>query len=202
MRFILFILILLLLSPVHKFVIPDISAEIIDLNQFFADPTVTVSVDGTSASIFEDSLLSPVLLSNDPSVGDTQLIFPVTGSLLSFDFDFMEGQGNVDEFNAFIVDDIGFSAGSGFEFFAQDTSSGSVAFDLSSLAGEAIGVQFELFSSDVGAFDSSVIVSNLDHSIIPEPGTWSLFAVVGAAIIFCNRSRFKSSRFKSSRFSG
>ena len=78
------------------------NATFIDLNDFFADPTVTVESTGFSALIEEDAGLEPefpVILSNDPYLGDPEVIFP---GLLSFEYDFMEGFENNDEFRSHI----------------------------------------------------------------------------------------------------
>ena len=157
----------------------------INLNDFFADPTVTVAVDGSSAVIAEDPLLSPVLLSNDPGLDDPEVIFAGPLTFLSFDFSFSEALGENDEFGAFVLDSNGFNAGPGFEFFTQDTSSGTVAFDLSGLTAEPfVGLQFQL-SSLVGdtRFDSELTISNVQTTVIPEPSTLILVALGGLGLI-------------------
>jgi hypothetical protein len=59
----------------------------IDLNDFVADPAVTVAPDGSSALIAEDPdpFVDFVLLVNDPAQGDPNAIIPGPGTLLSFD---------------------------------------------------------------------------------------------------------------------
>lgn len=135
----------------------------IDLNDFFADPSVTVAPDGSSATLAEDALLSPVLLSNDPGVGDPEVVVPGANIWLVLDYIFTEPSGNVDEFGAFVVDAAtGLSVGSPFEFFLDSTGSGAIAWDLSSLAGRTLGLQFLLsaYFSDSG-LDSTVTVSSV-----------------------------------------
>lgn len=155
----------------------------IDLNDFFADPTVTVAADGSTATLAEDPFFSPVLLSNDPGLGDPVVIVPGAGTSLLFDFTFSEPAGNDDAFVAFVLDAAtGLSFGSGFEFGTESSSSGAVSFDLSSLVGETLGLQFELGSNfGDGAFDSLVMVSNvrLDTAAmsVPEPSVLSLLAI-------------------------
>ncbi len=154
----------------------------IDLNDFFSDPTVIVEVDGSSAKLSEDLTFAEVILSNDPFLGDPEVIIAAVGRSLKFDFDFMEGAGNDDEFGAFIIDPAtGGSLGTPFEFFTSDTSSGTVTFDLSSLTGTSdLGLQFDLLAFDF-ASDSMVTVSNVrlvdpaNPPAIPEPSTILLF---------------------------
>ena len=91
----------LLLAPALMFGFSqELYAVPIDLNDFFADPTVTVTPDGSFASITEDPGLSAVLLSNDPGLGDPNVIIPGLGVLLSFDFSFNEAGGELDEFGS------------------------------------------------------------------------------------------------------
>lgn len=161
-------------ASVHATIIP------IDLNDFFADPEVTVSPAGDTSS-FVESIFSPVvLLSNDPGLGDPNVIIAGLGTMLIFDFDFTEAAGETDEFFAFVLDSSGFSAGPAFEFLTSDTSSGSVFFDLSSLILEPfIGLQFELFSPDGGAGNSTLTVSNvrldIPDALVPVPPVVFLF---------------------------
>ena len=159
----------------------------IDLNDFFADPTVTVAPDGSSAVIAEDPGFFSVLLANDPGLGDPNVIIAGPGILLVFEYDFEESLTNVDEFGAFVLDSSGFSAGPAFEFFTEVESGATVSFDLSSLTGEPfIGLQFELNSifGDSGV-DSMVTIRNVrlespdtppddPSGVIPEPLTGAL----------------------------
>lgn len=146
----------------------------INLNDFWADPTVTIAPDGSWATISEDQTLALVLLSNDPGLNDPEVIFAGSNIFLSFEYNFVEGSSiNNDEFGAFVLDSTGYSAGPGYEFFTQDTSSGIVSFDLFGLTDEPyIGLQFQL-SALYGDVDlnSVVTVSNVQTKLIPEPGT-------------------------------
>lgn len=157
----------------------------IDLNDFFADPTVTVSVDGTSATFTEDALFSAVLLSNDPGLGDPNVILPGPGVRLVFDFLFDEPgtpSVNDDEFSGFLIDaSTGTSVGPAFEFFIRDSATGTVQIDLSSLTGMTLGLQFQLsmLFGDVD-LDSTLTVSNLhlvQPEAIPEPTDIALLTV-------------------------
>ncbi|MGR9108969.1 MAG: hypothetical protein ACU843_18805 [Gammaproteobacteria bacterium] len=162
----------------------------IDLNDFFffAGDPVTVSANGTSATIGESAGFSPIVLSNDPFLGDPEVIIAGVGILLLFDYSFIEGAASNDEFGAFIIDPVtGGSIGSGFEFFTNSTSSGTVSFDLSTLAGiTGLGLQFQL-SSLASDFDflSTVTISNLrlvSASVpVSSPPTWLLliFGILG-----------------------
>ena len=73
--------------------------------------------------------------------------------MLTFDYNFIEGDGNDDIFNAFVLDSTtGGSVDPSFEFSESGTSSGSHSFDLSSLVnvGFDLGIQFELNSTNEG----------------------------------------------------
>jgi hypothetical protein len=181
-------------------------AGTIDLNSFTADPTVTVNAAGTSATITEDANLFSVFLSNDPGLGDPQIsaLQPVAGRTLMFDWDFTEGSGNDDEFGAFLIDASDGSSIAGFDFFVgdaslDDTSSGSVTWDLTSLVGITLGLQFQLTAYDL-ALDSSVTISNVRSVDTPPPGVvvplpasiWmglGLFGALGAIRRARRRSR-------------
>lgn len=162
----------------------------LNLNDFFffsTDP-VTVTADGSSATLGEDSSLVTVVLSNVPDLGDPNIIIPAPGRILAFEFDFSEppGLGNDDEFGAFVLDgSTGSSRGPAFEFFATDSSSGTVEFDLSTQVGELLGMQFQL-SARLGdsAISSTVTISNLrlvDPAAVPAPSTLAL--LLGAALL-------------------
>jgi hypothetical protein len=176
----------IVLTSLSFMFIPSLApAAMIDLNDFFFFPgdPVTVLPDGSSALLEEDPDLSVVLLSNDPGLGDPQVILGGPGQILSFDFDFVEPgtpSTNNDEFGAFILDSTGVSAGPAYEFFTTVTSSGTVSFDLSSLSTEPfLGLQFQLssFPDDVD-FDSTLTISNVE--IVPVPGA-VLLAGLGLA---------------------
>ena len=171
---------------------------IINSDNFYADPTVTVAVDGSSATIEEDPFISPVWLINDPFFGHQSVVIPGENTVLSFDYDFVEGVGNDDTFNAFILDSTtGAPVGPSFEFFVSGTSSGSHSFDLSSLAdvGFDLGLQFELVSNEdpfSPPLDSTVIISNLRLETVtvnpvPEPSTVSLFLLSSLLFPFVKR---------------
>ena len=77
----------------------------IDLNDFFADPTVTVTSDGNSALMAEDPIFLTVLLSNDPFFGDPGISVPMDLLSLDFNYDFTEGPvDNDDDFFAVVFD--------------------------------------------------------------------------------------------------
>ncbi len=153
----------------------------IDLNDFFFFPgdPVTVAVDGSEATIAEDPSFSPITLSNDPVAGDPEVIIAGPGTQLLFDFDFNEPAGNDDEFGAFLFNAVtGLEFGSPFQFFIQDTGSGNVSFDLSTLIGYTLGLQFQLSAlpGDLG-LGSTVTVSNVRLvTPVPEPATILLLA--------------------------
>ncbi len=153
-----------------------LSATPIDLNDFFADPPVSVAPDGFSATLAEDAALGFVLLSNDPSLGDPNVILPAPGIFLRFDYAFLHGLGEADEFGAFVIDAAtGLSAGPAFELFTQSSTAGSVAFNLTPLTGQTLGLQFQLSSlpGDSG-LGSTATVSNVRLDPIPEPSAIAL----------------------------
>lgn len=164
-----------------SFVGRDAYAVPINLNDFFADPTVAIAADGYSAVLSEDPFFTPILLANDPGLGDPNVIVPGVGFQLMFDFDFSEGVADDDEFGAFVLDGAtGLSVGAGFEIFIQNTSSGSVSFDLTSLVGQTLGLQFQLSAlpGDAG-LGSTLTLSNvrIEGAIgIPEPSSLTLAA--------------------------
>lgn len=162
-------LVLFVLFPLQSLAIP------IDMNDFFADPTVTVAADGSSASFLEEPGFAEVFLANDPGLGDPEVILASAGMGLFFDYDFVEAAGEMDSFFAYLLDgDTGFSIGSPFEFFIDTSSLGTVSFDLTSLAGTQIGLVFSLQSgfADTGV-SSSLSISNvrIDPLVatVPEP---------------------------------
>ena len=76
----------------------------VDLNDFYADPTVTVASDGSSATLQEDLVYTSVFLSNDPGCGDPGIDISLDAMSLSFDYDFNEASGNTDEFYVWLFD--------------------------------------------------------------------------------------------------
>lgn len=170
------------LSSAQAAVIP------IDLNDFFADPSVSVSLDGSSASFAEDLSLPSVLLANDPGLGDPNVVIPGVGTLLMFDFDFMEAGGNDDVFSAFILDATTGLSIAPFVLFINSVSVGSVSFDLTSLVGESLGLQFEL-GSNIGdqGIDSTLQISNVRLVTpmvgVPEPTGLALLGLACLAAV-------------------
>ena len=157
----------------------------IDLNDFFADPTVIVSADGSSASFTEDPCFD-VLLTNDPFFGDPEVIVAGLGTSVIFDFDFSEAVAGVDTFFAAVLGADGFSAGVAFEFSSESSSSGSIEFDLSTLIAEDfLGFQFSLVSPDGGG-DSTLSISNMRLETapvaVPEPST-AFLMLMGMAVM-------------------
>jgi hypothetical protein len=166
----------------------------INLNDFFGDPTVTVAADGSSADFAEDPPFPSVILSNDPSFGDPNIIVPGANVSVEFMFTFVEALGNSDEFGAFVIDSAtGLSAGPAYEFFSDTTGSGSVQIDISELTGQTLGFQFQLTSllGDTGA-DSTLNISNvrlLDTAQADEPATLVLTFVGVVALLGVSRRR-------------
>ena len=177
------------LSVILGLLVLELFADPIDLNQFEAIPSeaagaITISNDGSSATITESSEFISVILSNDPGAGDPQVIAAGEGVLVQFDYAFTEGEGEDDLFEAFITDSSGSAAGEGTEFSADETNSGTVIFDVSDLVDEqSIGLQFQLssrFGSDSGT-TSTVTISNPQINLTNvtttlNPG-WNLFSI-------------------------
>jgi len=181
-------IILAIITPLVMFAMTSVSHSAaiitpIDLNDFFADPEVTVAGDGSSADFVESSFVANVLLSNDPGLGDPEVIIASAGALLKFDYTFTEGNGNDDEFAVLVLDDFGLSAGAAFELVFSDSSSGSATFDLSTLVGiPFLGLQFSLDSFD-SLLDSTASVSNLrietpmDMTSVSVPAIGHIFVI-------------------------
>jgi hypothetical protein len=161
----------------------SVQAARIDLNAFYADPTVSVAADGSSATLLEDPDpgIDLVLLANDPGLGDPEVIIPGPGVMLTFDWSFSEAAGENDEFGFFVIDAAtGVSAGAAYEMFVQDTMAGAYSIDLSALSGRTLGAQFQLESllGDSGT-GSIVIVSDLrlTGAAVPAPPPWGLMLI-------------------------
>lgn len=156
----------------------------IDLNTFFADPTVSIVADGSIATLLEDPDpgIDQVLLANDPGLGDPEVIIPGSGISLSFDWEFAEAAGENDDFGFFLIDAAtGASAGAAYELSVQDSMTGTFSVELDALSGLTLGAQFQLTSlfGDSGA-GSSVIISDLQLSgaTVPAPPSWLLMLTV------------------------
>ena len=155
----------------------------IDLNTFYANPTVSVAADGSSATLLEDPDpgIDLVVLGNDPGLGDLEVIIPGPGVMLTFDWSFSEAAGENDDFGFFLIDAAtGMSAGAAYEMVVQDTMTGTYSIDLSALSGRTLGAQFQLESllGDSGT-GSMVIVSDLrlTGAAVPAPPPWGLMLI-------------------------
>ena len=171
----------------------------IDLNDFYADPSVTVASDGSSATLAEDSNLVSVWLSNDPSFGEPGIDIPLDSMSLTFDYNFAEGAGNIDEFYARLFDSAAYSVlndtdGNPLEFWTDATGSGTVTWNLlgAGFLGSNVGMEFQL-NALPGDFstDSWVTVSDVSINPIPEPTTLFLIGSGLAGFFAARRKKQK-----------
>jgi len=119
-------------------------AVLVDLNDFISSPNTIVSPSGNHAIIFQNSFSPSVFLEHNP-VFDPIKIIPGDGRQLAFNYKFEKKQKSNDEFGAFLLDNLGIPLGLPFDFFAENSSKGTVSFDLSSLY-----LVLDVDSADVG----------------------------------------------------
>jgi hypothetical protein len=171
---------------------------------FTADPTVSiVSPDNTLAIFKQDDGTSGdpdpkhVQLVNDPSAGDTVLISAKAGMLLAFDYELYEWPrdgsgptGNTETLWAGLLNaNTGAKLGGSYEFTADMGESGTVYWNLTSIAGKDVGIRFEMISSSSDPLTNGHLnVSNL--RIVPAPGALlSGLALLGAGLFLRIRRR-------------
>jgi hypothetical protein len=163
------------------------NAALIDLRDFSLLGNVTIAPDGSSATMREDPENLSVVLSNDPGLGDLGIFIPLDSMSLTFDFNFVEPEGNDDEFFARLFEPISFGTladadGNNLEFFTDIPSSGTVSWNLlgADFLGSTVGMEFLLnpkfFGQDpdpssILAENSSVFINNVSVNPVPEPAT-------------------------------
>ncbi len=165
-------------------------ALMINLNTFTADPTVTVSSDGLSATLIEDAVLSPVSL-----IHMGGLSVPLNSQYLVFDYTLTVAASNEDYFQ-FYLDDLSlpsFAVGAAASSNASQIFSGTYSEDITSFSGSLLPVVFDLMygwndfdSNKIPLTDSILVISNLELTEIsvPEPNTWLLFMLGFIGLIF------------------
>lgn len=171
------------------------SSAPIDMNLLFHDPgaPITIAADGSSATFAEDPSVFAVFLSNVPGFGDPRLLTASPGARLAFEYDFAEAPGNTDLFHFSLLDGESGESLDPFSLLLDASGSGSVFFDLSSLLGASLGLQFELIGLD-DKFDSLLTISGLRietpvTTAVTEPGSLALLALGCAAVLLLRRRR-------------
>lgn len=179
------------------FAVQAVTAAALDLNDFYADPTVTVAGDGSSALIEEEAGFGFVLLANDPGLGDPEVLIAAAGEMLSFNYEFDEAPGNADEFSVFIIDaTTGASVGAPFELFFYEDAAGRADWLLDDLVGRTLGLQFQLarMPGDTDNHGSLVSISNVRVHAMPLPPAAALLMLPIATLIASGRRRAKAAR--------
>ena len=167
------------------------SASPLNLSDWDAWGPVSISADGLSATLSEDSF-GPTSLENPA------LTIPDDATILTFDYRLTVAAGNEDYFD-FYFDNTNtpiFSTGGSNEDGRDALLSGSYSLSLDGLQGGQTAIIFALqWGWDDYGYDSTLVISNVDIATqsvnaIPEPATVILFAIglVGWAAVRRQRS--------------
>ena len=172
----------------------------IDLSGFYIlGDSLSVSADGSSASFSEGFSLTQQL-SDIPGYGDPNVVTATNGAYLQFDYNFNmpTSDGNVDSFHAGLLDgNTGNLLDSSYQTYIYSSGSGQIQYELSSLLGDTLGLEFELVSEfgDAG-FTSTLTISNVQLvtkdvvATVPESGT-GLLLLAGLLGMGLNQRRLR-----------
>lgn len=160
----------LILSASNLFALP------VDLNTFTPVPSwsIDISLDGSSATLYEDWAYVPVSLEN------WDFFIPTNASSLSFDYELNVAPFNEDYFDFYIedpVDPVFYDGG------MEGIYTGTFSYDVIHLRGQAVPIMiiFDLMAND-WELQSNVTVSNVNINTVPIPEPGSFF-LLGSLLI-------------------
>ena len=173
--------------------ISDLSAMPVDLNSFtpgldVPPDRVVIALDGSSATLSEDFVVSPISLENGG------FIIPSDALALSFDYELVVAIDNVDFFDFYIINTEAptFPVGG-----SEGLYSGNYSYDLTALRGNTVPVIFHLlYDWTDGGYESILTISNVEITqvaAVPEPATLLLLLSGVAGLLGFNRRKLRDS---------
>jgi len=162
--------------------INNAAAQIIDLNTFEAFPAsnVDISIDGSSATFYEDIFYSPVSLEN------LSFQMPTDAKTLKFDYELTVALDNEDYFDFYLGDTSAplFSVGGFADSIIYDAPlvwNDTFEFDISAYSGSSTAMVFGfIYGWEDWGTDSILTISNLEiveRILVPEPSTFILLVL-------------------------